>query len=156
MMLPCTPAKLAFQSFQRIALNSTALAEVEDLLTRSLRCLTLEVGEEVVAIEVNLERSAVGLVALHEFLFDVGHTRRYEQSWHPVFLREYLVAKRTRLNHARPPDDHRYAEPTLPSSSLLAMERCDPTIRPGCSLRPIICAVDHDRVLSNTEVVELL
>src|SRR5262249_39346093 len=58
-----------------------ALIEIVDGVTRAGRLLSLEVGQEVVAIEMYLEILIAGAEALCHFLLDVGDAGRCTEGW---------------------------------------------------------------------------
>ena len=105
---------------------------------------------------MDLPGLAVGLVALLQLLDDVRLARRRQQRRQPVFLREDVVDDRARLDHARPADEHRHAEAAFPGRALLAVERRRAAVRPGPGLGAVVGAVDHDGVVGDAEIIELL
>src|SRR5215470_845695 len=133
-----------------------ALTEVEDLLARPLLDLALEEGEEVVAVGVHLEGLAVGLIALLQLGHDVRLPRGSEEGGHPVFLREDLVDDGAGLDHARPSHEHGHPEAALPRGALLTLVGGGAPVGPRDDLGAVVGAVDHDGVVGDAEVVELL
>lgn len=60
------------------------VVEVEEILTCALRLFTAEVGELIVAVEMNLESLSRCSVAVEQLFFDVWVARSGEQCWAPV------------------------------------------------------------------------
>src|SRR5215467_1761933 len=133
-----------------------ALTEVEDLLARPLLDLALEEGQEIVAVGVHLEGLAVRRIALLQLRHNVRLACGGEEGGHPIFLREDLVDDGAGLDHARPSHEHGHAEATLPRGALLALVRGGASVGPRDHLGAIVGAVDHDGVVGDAEVVELL
>src|SRR5215467_9309847 len=133
-----------------------ALTEVEDLLARPLLDLALEKRQEVVAVGVHLEALAVRLIALLQLGHDVRLPRGSEEGGHPVFLREDLVDDGAGLDHARPSHEHGHPEAALPRGAFLALVGGGAPVGPRDHLGAVVGAVDHDGVVGDAEVVELL
>ena len=133
-----------------------ALTEVVDRVTRSLVDFPFEERQVVVAVQVDLPGLAVGLVALLDLLDDVGHAGSMQEGGQPVFVRDDVIVDRAGLDHAGPTDDQRHAEAAFPGRALLAVERCDAAIGPTPRFRAVVGAVDHDRVVVDSEFLQLV
>ena len=113
-----------------------------------------QVGQQVVAVDVHLERLVADLVARLELLDDVGSPAAARnvgsQSW--CWMISLDTAPGGDL--ARPADQLRDAERALPVGVLLTAERGHRAVRPGVHVRPVVGAVDDDRVLGDAELVD--
>ena len=92
-----------------------------NLLPRA-RALALEQRELVVAVQVDLEGLAGGLVTLHQLLLDVGLAEGAHEGGDPVHVVEDVVDHQTGLDHAGPADHRRDAEPALEGRTFFAMK----------------------------------
>ena len=110
----------------------------------------------VVAVEVNLESLAGGIVALQQLVLDVRLAGRRDQRRRPVLGGEDVVDLGARRHQARPADHRRHAVAALPVGVLLAAERRGAAVGPGERLGAVVGGVDHDRVVGDAEIVELL
>src|SRR5271157_5517897 len=129
------------------------VAEVEDLAAWPLGNVTLEVGLEVVAVEVDLEGLVAGLEARQEILFHIWLTGCGEKRWQPILVGHDLVDNGAGLDDARPLGHHGHAESTLVGAALLATERLGAAIWPTEDLGAVVAGEHHDRVVRDTEVV---
>jgi hypothetical protein len=100
-MLPLMTAKWVVANGVQLA----ALAEVEDLVPGGLVHFTFEIGQEVVAVEVDLPGLAVGLESIFHFFDDIRHARGRQERGQPVLMGDDLAANSARLDHARPADE---------------------------------------------------
>src|SRR6266403_2117334 len=91
-----------------------------------------------------------------ELLLHIGIAGAGEQGRHPVFAGEDFVDDRAGLDRAGPPRQHGHAEAALEGRALLAPERVIPAIRPGEDLGAIVAREDHDGVVGNAEIVQVL
>ena len=62
------------------------IADVEEELARAFLDFTGQIGEHVVAVKVHLEGLVAGLMALEQFLLDVGFSRGGQESRQPVLM----------------------------------------------------------------------
>ena len=86
----------------------------------------------------------------------VGIARRGEQGREPVEPADDLVGDLTGRDVARPANHCGHTEGALPVRVLLATERRHRPIRPCVHVRAVVGRVDHDRVVGDPEIVELL
>ena len=110
----------------------------------------------VIAVEVNREGFARGVVTLQELVFDIRLTGRGNQRGHPVLRREDVVDLRARRHEARPAHKRRDTVAAFPVGVLFPAERRKAAVRPGKCLSAIVGRVDDDRIVGDTEVVERL
>ena len=114
----------------------------------------------VEAIEMGLEGLAVCLdAALLELRLDIGVDAAVgsgQQSWQPVFLRKDVIDDRARLDLARPAYELRHAESAFTGESLFTLEGVGTALRPGEDLGAVIGRKDHDRVVGDLQLVELV
>ena len=110
----------------------------------------------VVAVEVDLEGLAGGLVAVEQLLLDVRFAGGGDERRHPVLVRGDVVDLGARLDDARPAHHARHAVAALPVGVLLALERRRAAIGPGEDLGAVVGGPDDDGVVGDAEVVELL
>ena len=97
---------------------------------------------------------SAGRVALLQLLDDVRLAGGRQERRQPVVVLDDLVRDDARRDLARPADHLRNAERALPVRVLLAPERRHSRVRPGVHVRPVVGAVDDDRVLGDAELVE--
>ena len=121
-----------------------------------VRALAGEQVALVVAVEVNLEGLAGGIVALQQLVLDVRLAGRGDQRRRPVLGREDVVDLGARRHQAGPAHHRRHAIAAFPVGVLLAAERRGAAVGPGERLGAVVGGVDHDRVVGDAEVVELL
>ena len=138
-----------------MATSCAVVVPVEELLARRLIHFALEEGDQVVAVEVDLERPASRLAALHAAADDVRIAACGREGGQQILVSEHLVVRRAGLDHARPTDRHRDAEGTLPVGGLLALERRAAAVGPAHHLGAVVGRVDDDRVVGDPELVEL-
>ncbi len=110
----------------------------------------------IVPVEMDLEGLAAGVVALQELVDDVRLPRARHQRRQPVLAREDPVISVCGLGHAGPAHDRRNAVAAFPVAVLLAAERRGAAVGPREGLGAVVGRVDHDRVVGDAEVVELL
>ena len=129
---------------------------IDEFLPRRLLHLALQERHEVVAIEVDLEGLAVGLVALHHLGDEVGLARGGGERGDQIFMGADIVDHLPGFDHAGPADERRHAEGAFPASGLLALKRRRATIGPGEDFGAVVAGVNDDGVVGDAEVVELL
>ena len=125
------------------------VGEVDEPLPRALVHLAGEVGQQVVAVDVDLEGLVADRVARLQLLDDVGLARGGEERRQPVVVLDDLVRDRRRRGSCRASGSARHAERALPVRVLLAAERRHPAVRPDVHVRAVVGAVDDDRVLGD-------
>ncbi len=113
-----------------------------------------EVRQQVVAVDVHLERLAGRLVAFLQLLDDVGLARGCEERRQPVVVLHDLVRDDARRDLSRPAHQQRDAERAFPVRVLLAAERGHRAVRPRVHVRPVVGRVQDDRVVRDPEPVE--
>ena len=113
-----------------------------------------QVGQQVVAVDVHLERRVADLEPGLELVDDVGVAGGGEERRQPVVVLDDLVGHRPGRDLARPADQLGDAEGALPVGVLLAAERRHRPVRPRVHVRPVVGRVDDDRVLGDAELVE--
>ncbi len=116
-------------------------------------------GEEValvVAVEMNLEVLAGGVVALQELVLDVRLAGGGHQRGGPILGREDVVDLGSGRHLAGPAHHRRNAIAAFPIGVLLAAERRGAAVGPGEGLGAVVGGVDDDRVIGDAEIVELL
>ena len=77
------------------------VVEVDEALARALLVLAGQVRQQIVAVDVDLERLARRLVALLELLDDVGLARHRQECRQPVVMLDDLVGDRRRPGSCR-------------------------------------------------------
>ncbi len=132
------------------------VAPVQEALARVLLHLALQEGQQVVAVDVDLEGLVAGLVALLELLDDVGLAGGRGQRRQHVGVREHLVGHGSRLDHAGPADRARHAPAALAVGVLLAAERRRAAIGPAHDLGAVVGRVHDDGVVGDAQLVELV
>src|SRR4030095_9873236 len=110
----------------------------------------------VIAVEMDLVARGTGAVALQQLGLDVGLARGRSEGLTPVLCREDFVDLGARLHHAGPAYECRHAVAALPVGVLFAAERRGAAVGPSERLRTVVGGIDHDRVVGDAEVVELL
>ena len=110
----------------------------------------------VVAVEVNPEGLAGGGVALQQLVLDVRLAGRGDQRRRPVLGGEDVVDLGARRHQAGPAYHRRHAVAAFPVGVLLAAERRGAAVGPGERLGAVVGGVDHDGVVGDAEIVELL
>src|SRR6266446_2979291 len=130
--------------------------EVEEFLPRSLGDVAFQERLEVVPVEVGLEGFVAHLEAVQKFSLNVGLTGSSQKRRHEVLTGYDVVDDTTGLDRARPLRDHGDAESALKRCALLAAEWGIATIRPTEGLGAIVAGEDHDGIVGNAEVVQLL
>ena len=71
-------------------------------------------------------------------------------------MRHHVIENGARRNSARPADHRRHPKAALPISIFFASEGGNGCIWPGVEVRPIVRAVKDDRVVGDTQLVELI
>jgi len=71
-------------------------------------------------------------------------------------VRDEVVVDRAGPDHAGPADDQGHAEAAFPSRAFFAVEGGDPAVGPAARFRPVVSAVDHDRVVVDPEFLQLV
>src|SRR5215510_13767771 len=104
---------------------------------------------------MDLERFAVGFVALLHLLDEIGFASRGDERRNHVLERTDVVNHTTWLNHAGPSHQERHSPATFPVRGLLTAERRRTTVRPGTDLGTVVRRERHDRVVRNAEILEL-
>ena len=133
------------------------IAPVEKSLARILLDLALEEREQVVAVDVHLERLVARLVAaLLELLDDIRVAGRRGQGREHVLVREDLVGHGARLDHAGPANGTGHSPAALEVGGLLAAERRRAAVWPAHHLGAVVGRVHHDGVVGDAELVELV
>src|SRR6516165_5663757 len=110
----------------------------------------------VVAVEMNFEGLAGGIVALQELVLDVWLAGGSDQRRRPVLGGEDVVDLDARRHQAGPAYHRGHAIAALPVGVLLAAERRRAAVGPGERLGAVVGGVDHDRIVGDAEIVELL
>ena len=112
--------KWSFQFWYAHRQQVAVVAPVEEALAGVLLHLALQEGQQVVAVDVDLEGLVAGLVALLELLDDVGLAGGSQQRRQHVGVGEDLVGHRPRLDDAGPADGAGHTPAALPVGVLLA------------------------------------
>src|SRR5262249_28133381 len=139
---------------QRIEI--AALVKVVDDVPRTLLLVAFEEGHEIVAIKMNLEGLLACVEARLHFLLDVRDASCGAERREPRDQRNGGVALCAGFHYAGPTHHHRDAHATFPGGTFLTMEGRHSAVRPKCNLRAIVGGVENDRVVGDTQIVELL
>src|SRR6187549_3640165 len=110
------------------------VAPVKEFLAWRFLDVALEERQQIHAVEVDLELLAVQRAAGLQLVDHAGFSRRGRKSRDEVLVRADVIDDRSGLDHARPADQARHTEGTLPVRRLLALERSCAAIRPGKAL----------------------
>src|SRR5450755_977720 len=105
---------------------------------------------------MNLEGLVASLVALHEFLLDVGNASRCDERRRPILMRSNVVDDRARLDDPRPARQSGYTKAALPRGALFATERHGASIRPSEFFNAVVAGEDDDGVVGDSKIIELL
>ena len=132
------------------------VAEVDDGVSRALLHLAGQVGNHVVAVEMDLVGLVADRAAVEELLGDVRIAGGGEQRRKHVDVRDDAVQHRAGLDLARPAHEARHAPAALPVGVLLAAERRVGAVRPGVVLRTVVGGVHDDGVVGDAQLVELV
>ena len=115
-----------------------------------------QVRQQVVAVDVHLEGLVADRVAGLQLLDDVRLAGGGEERRQPVVVLDDLVRDDAGRDLAGPADQLRDAERAFPVRVLLAAERRHAAVGPRVHVRPVVGAVDDDRVVGDAELVELV
>jgi hypothetical protein len=137
------------------AVEIAVIGPVEELAAL-VRALAGEQVTLVVAVEVNPEGLAGGIVALQQLALDVRLAGGRHQRRRPVLGGEDVVDLHARRHQAGPAYHRRHAIAAFPIGVLLAAERRGAAVGPRERLGAIVGGVDHDRIVSDAEIVEFL
>ena len=118
--------------------------------------LPRQVGDEVVAVQMDLVDHVADLVALEQLLLHVGVARDREQGRQPVVRRDDIVGYRAGFDVPGPPDHRRHAVGAFPVRVLLAAERRHRAVRPAVHVRAVVGRVHDERVVRDLEIVQHL
>src|SRR6185437_11234190 len=96
-----------------------------------------------------------GRVAVAALRHNVRLAGRRTERGDQVVMGEHLIVDRVRLDNPGPADQGWDAETAFPVGRLLATERCRAAVGPRHHLRTVIGRVDDDRVVRDTQIVQL-
>ena len=99
------------------------VVDVEERLARAFRDLPGQVGDQVVAVEMDLVGHVAHLVALEQLLLHLRVAGHRQQGRQPVEVGDDVVGHAARLDLARPADHGRHPVGAFPVRVLLAAER---------------------------------
>ena len=132
------------------------VAEVDDAGSRGFLHLTGQVGNHVVAVEMDVEFLSVHRAAVEELLGHVRIAGGRQQSRKHVDVRHDAVQYRARLDLPRPAHEAGYAPAAFPVGILLAAERGGGAVGPGVVLRSVVGGVHDDGVVGDAQLIELV
>ena len=132
------------------------VGEVHEALARALVHLAGQVRHKVVAVDVHLVRHVADRVPGLQLLDHVRLAGGRQEGRQPVVVLDDLVRDDAGRDLAGPADHLRHAEGAFPVGVLLATERRHPPVRPRVHVRTVVGAVDDDRVLRESELVQLV
>ena len=115
-----------------------------------------EIGQLVVAIEVNLEGLLAGQVTRLALLDDVGDAGSGEDGRQDAFVRGDAVQYLSGWNLARPANKKRHTEAAFPAQTFFTAEGRSAAVWPRKFLRAVVRAENDERVIGDAEVVQLL
>ena len=134
----------------------TIIADIEEESARAFLDLASQVGQHIVAVNMNFEGLVASFVTIQELLLDVRITSSGQECGQPVLVGDDAIQHRACLDLARPAHEGRHAPAAFPVGVLLSAEWGDAGIRPGVVVRPVIRRVHHDGVFGNAEFIELV
>ena len=108
------------------------------------------------AVDVGLVRLSADLHSAEQLFGDVSITCRSHQSRHPVLVRHDVVRDLSGFDLSGPPYVTRHSKRALPVRILLGTERRDACVGPGVKMDAVVRAVHHDRVVSNSQIIDFL
>ena len=136
--------------------DAAVIADVEEVGSGTLLHLAGQIGQNVDAVDMHLERLVPGLVALQELLVDVRIARRRQQRRQHVLVADDAVQHRARLDLAGPAHEARNAPSAFPVRVLLAAERRVGAIGPGVVLGAVVGGIHDDGVVGDAQFIELV
>lgn len=95
------------------------VAPIEEFLPGRVFHFAFEEGDQVVTVEVDLERLVPGLATLHALSDDVGITCRGSERRKKVLVCKEVIEDRARLDYPGPTNDCRHSVATFPIGGLL-------------------------------------
>ena len=141
--------KTIFQLLVAKAGGIAVVGPVDELLARPFLRLTLEVGQQVVAVEMNLECRSGDAWSLSASVGDIGLTGGGDQGRQPVLVGDDLVDLGAGLDDAGPPHHQRHPVAALPVGVLFTAERRRPAVGPAERLGAVVGRPDDDGVLGD-------
>ena len=114
------------------------IVPVDELLARRFLRFALEEGDEIEAVEMDLECLVADLRAPHAFVDDIGVAAGRGKGRDQVVVRAHLVVDGAGLDRAGPADHHRHAKAAFPVGRLLAAEWRGAAVRPGHHLGAVV------------------
>src|SRR5262249_17996908 len=124
--------------------EDTIVIEVIELVSRSLRLLSGEIWQLIVAVEVNLEGLAAYIGTLEQLVLDIGVAGCRKQRWKPIKAGDDLIRDFTFFDMARPADHGRHPERSFPIRIFLTAERRSCRVRPSKHVWSVVGCVNHD------------
>ncbi len=131
------------------------LIKIHDLPARRIFHLSLEPGEEIVAVKMNLVLLVVYGMPFFKFFFDVRLSNSCQQGRNHVLVGGDAVELCTRLDNAWPFDKRGYAESSFPGCSFLTVEGDCTAVWPGEGLSTVIGGIKDDGVVINAQFFQL-
>ena len=132
------------------------IVPVEKSLPGPVATLAGEQGQQVVAVQVDFKGRIAGFIAFGEFFSHIGGAGGSQKGGHPVGVGGHFIDGLAALDLLRPAHEARHPVAALPVGVLLTPERSDAAVRPHIEMRAVVGGVDHDGILSNAQVVQLL
>ena len=132
------------------------VVDVEERFSRSPRNLSGQVGDQVVAVQMNLVGHVADLVALGQSVLHRGVAGNSQERRQHIEVSDHLVGHAAWLDLARPAEHRRHPVGAFPVRVLLAAERRHGSIRPGVHVRAVVGAVHDEGVVCDAQVVEHL
>src|SRR5215831_19557524 len=105
---------------------------------------------------MNLIGHRAHLVSAQQVLFEVWQSGCCRQSYKEILVTLNAIGFAAGWNFSSPTNQAWNALTAFPGSSFLTAERSIATIRPHNQLVSIVRAVNDDRIVGNTEVIQLL
>ena len=127
---------------------------VVEPVARAFVGLAGQVGQQVVAVDVDVEGLVAGLVALEQFLLDVRVAGCGQQRGQPLLVGDDAVERLAGLELARPAHKAGHAVGAFPVGVFLAAPGSDRPVRPGVIVRAVVGRVLDDGILGDAQFVQ--
>src|SRR6516162_9713513 len=134
----------------------SVVTPIEKLLSRRLLHLAFEVGDQVIAVRVDMVRLAAKLTVLQAIIRDHSITCSSRKGWQEIFVCEKVVVDGAGLDDTRPTDQSGDPITTFKVGCLLSSIRRAAAIGPCHHLRAIVRRVYNDRVVGDAQIIQLL
>src|SRR5580658_1650394 len=129
------------------------VAPIEKILSRRILHLTLEVRNQVVAIQVDVKGFVIQLAAGHALPYDIAIASRGRESGKQILMREEIVIDGACLDCAGPANKHRHAITAFPVCGFFAAIWRGAAVWPGHIFVTVVRGVDNDGVVRDSQVI---